>query len=64
MEAMEHPFKEDKHILRVGLQGKDFTTDTRPPLHLTFLVDVSGSMSSRDKLPMAKEASEGMFGLS
>ena len=56
MEAMEHPFKDDKHILRVGLQGKDHTVESRPPLHLTFLVDVSGSMSSKDKLPLAKEA--------
>ena len=34
----------------------EYSVDTRPPLHLTFLVDVSGSMSSRDKLPLAKES--------
>ena len=56
METMKHPFKDDSHILRVGLQGKDYSIDTRPALHLTFLVDVSGSMSSADKLPLAKEA--------
>lgn len=56
MEAMDHPFKTDKHILRVGLQGQELAADTRPALHLTFLVDVSGSMSSADKLPLAKEA--------
>ena len=50
MDMMEHPFKEDKEILRVGLQGMEYTVDTRPPLHLTFLVDVSGSMTSRDKV--------------
>jgi Ca-activated chloride channel homolog len=56
METMVHPFKEDRHILRVGLQGMEYSADNRPPLHLTFLVDVSGSMSSADKLPLAKEA--------
>ena len=56
MDMMKHPFKEDREILRVGLQGMEYSVDTRPPLHLTFLVDVSGSMSSRDKLPLAKES--------
>lgn len=56
MNMMPHPFKEDREILRVGLQGMEYTVDSRPPLHLTFLVDVSGSMSSQDKLPLAKES--------
>ncbi len=56
MELMHHPMKEDREILRVGLQGMEYSVDSRPPLHLTFLVDVSGSMSSHDKLPLAKEA--------
>ena len=56
LDSMAHPFKDDRHILRVGLQGKEITLEERPPLHLTFLVDVSGSMSSVDKLPLAKEA--------
>ena len=40
--------------MRVGVQGKDLERAERPPLHLTFLVDVSGSMSSADKLGLAK----------
>ncbi len=56
MNMMPHPFKEEREILRVGLQGMEYTVDSRPPLHLTFLVDVSGSMSSIDKLPLAKES--------
>lgn len=54
MEAMPDPFKDGRHILRVGLQAMEYEPDERPPLHLTFLVDVSGSMSSRDKLGLAK----------
>ena len=56
MEIMEHPFKSDREILRVGLQGMEYSVESRPALHLTFLVDVSGSMSSIDKLPLAKES--------
>ena len=56
MDGMQNPFAQDKHVLRVGVQGKEFTEQSRPPLHLTFLVDVSGSMSSADKLPLAQKA--------
>ena len=56
MEAMPDPFRPGHHILRVGVQGKELSGDERPPLHLTFLVDVSGSMSSRDKLPLAQKS--------
>ncbi len=56
MEGMLSPFNENHHILRIGVQGMEYTNNTRPPLHLTFLVDVSGSMSSSDKLPMAQRS--------
>ncbi len=56
MEAMPDPFRSGRHILRVGVQGKDVSRAERAPLHLTFLVDVSGSMASSDKLPMAKRS--------
>jgi Ca-activated chloride channel family protein len=38
------------------VQGKLQDIKARKPVHLTFLVDVSGSMSSPDKLPLAKQA--------
>jgi Ca-activated chloride channel family protein len=56
MEAMPDPFRQDRHILRVGVQAKRYNSRERPPLHLTFLADVSGSMSSADKLGLAKES--------
>lgn len=56
MEAMPDPFRPGHHVLRVGVQGKELSQDERPPLHLVFLVDVSGSMSSADKLGLAKES--------
>jgi len=56
MEAMPDPFRGGHHILRVGVQGFEVDEAARPPVHLTFLVDVSGSMSSADKLPLAKQS--------
>jgi Ca-activated chloride channel family protein len=56
MEAMPDPFRHNRHILRVGVQGKDVDRSDRAPVHLTFLIDVSGSMSSADKLGMAKKS--------
>jgi Mg-chelatase subunit ChlD len=40
----------------VGVQGKRVEAKERKPVHLTFLVDVSGSMSSQDKLPLAQQS--------
>ncbi len=56
MEAMPDPFRPGHHMLRVGVQGKDLSREERSPLHLVFLVDVSGSMSSQDKLGLAKDS--------
>ncbi len=44
------------YIMRVGVQGKRLKVKDRKPVHLTFLVDVSGSMSAHDKLPLAQTA--------
>ncbi len=56
LNAAPSPFSRGKHLLRVGLQGKQLAVHERKLAHLTFLVDVSGSMSSPDKLPLAKRA--------
>lgn len=56
MEGMRDPFRDGQHIVRVGVQGKRLTQEKRPSLRLTFLVDISGSMSSADKLPLAQRS--------
>jgi len=56
MDAAPSPFSPGKHLLRVGVQGKRLDVGARKAAHLTFLVDVSGSMQSADKLPLAKRA--------
>ncbi|MFY2559737.1 vWA domain-containing protein [Corallococcus terminator] len=56
MDAAPSPFTPKRHLLRVGVQGKRLSISERKPAHLTFLVDVSGSMGSPDRLPLAQRA--------
>ena len=50
-EVAPAPWNADTHLLRVGLQGW-MPPGELPAANLVFLVDVSGSMHSRDKLPL------------
>jgi Ca-activated chloride channel family protein len=46
----------ERTLLRVGLQGKKAPPPSaKKPTNLVFLIDVSGSMSSSDKLPLAQQ---------
>ena len=56
MEAAPSPYQPGHHLLRVGVKGRELDQSYRAPVRLTFLVDVSGSMSSSDKLGLAKES--------
>lgn len=50
------PWNDETRLLRIGLRGYDLPTEDRPAANLVFLLDVSGSMNSRDKLPLVKTA--------
>ncbi|AZI37048.1 vWA domain-containing protein [Caenibius tardaugens] len=54
------PWNADTRLLRIGLRGYDLPRKERPPANLVFLVDVSGSMFSADKLPLVKTALSGL----
>jgi Ca-activated chloride channel family protein len=56
------PWNPQTRLLRIGLRGYDLARSSRPPANLVFLVDVSGSMSSADKLPLVKTALAGLAG--
>ncbi|WP_454751744.1 vWA domain-containing protein [Cupriavidus necator] len=43
-------------LLRIGIKGKDMASGALPAANLVFLVDVSGSMNSPDKLPLLKSS--------
>ncbi len=55
-EAAPSPWDEQYTLVRVGVQGKKVAYDERKPVNLTFLVDVSGSMRSSDKLDLVKQS--------
>ena len=53
-ETVDSPFRSGAKLIRIGIQAKEVSQAALPPANLVFLVDVSGSMYSRDKLPMVK----------
>jgi len=54
--TMAAPWASDHHLVLVGIQGRRIEASRLPPSNLVFLLDVSGSMSSPDKLPLVKRA--------
>jgi Ca-activated chloride channel family protein len=48
------PWNPDTFLLRVSVKGAEPDLAERPPANLVFLIDVSGSMSDPDKLPLLK----------
>jgi Ca-activated chloride channel family protein len=50
------PWNSNNKLMLIGMQGRKISTENLPPSNLTFLIDVSGSMSSPDKLPLVKSA--------
>ncbi len=50
------PWNTRHQILEVGLRGKSVDKSSLPPSNLVFLIDVSGSMSDPNKLPLLKSA--------
>lgn len=50
------PWQANHKLLRIGLQGKKIPTGNLPASNLVFLIDVSGSMSAPNKLPLVKSA--------
>jgi len=55
-EVVQTPWNKDTQLVRIGLQGKTYQNKELPASNLTFLIDVSGSMGSANKLPLLKSA--------
>lgn len=54
-QVIHSPYKTGAKLVRIGIKGKETTMQALPPANLVFLVDVSGSMNSDDKLPLVKQ---------
>ena len=50
------PWETSHRLVRIGLKGKEIATDKRGPSNLVFLLDVSGSMTPPERLPLIKQS--------
>ena len=50
------PWNKSHQLVRIGLAAKNIDKKDLPPSNLVFLVDVSGSMSAANKLPLLKQS--------
>jgi len=55
-EVAKTPWNQDTKLVKIGLQGKIYENENLPAANLTFLIDVSGSMGSPNKLGLLKQA--------
>jgi len=55
-EVAKAPWNENHLIAQIGLQGKRIDLENLPASNIVFLIDVSGSMSASNKLPLLKSA--------
>ncbi|MCW8869676.1 MAG: VWA domain-containing protein, partial [Proteobacteria bacterium] len=56
IELAPSPWNKDAHLLHIGLKGYEVPTKNRSAANLVFLLDVSGSMNSPDKIGLLKSA--------
>jgi Ca-activated chloride channel family protein len=56
LEVAEAPWAAGHRLVRIGLKAREVTASERGAANLVFLVDVSGSMNSPERLPLVKES--------
>ena len=54
--VFDSPWNEDRKLVHIGIKGYDIDAQERPDSNLVFLLDVSDSMSSTNKLPLLKQS--------
>ena len=52
----DSPWGEGKKLIHIGIKGYALPAEQRPAVNLVLLLDVSGSMNSPDKLPLAQRS--------
>lgn len=55
-EMIDCPWNKEHKLLHIGMQAKEISTDRLPASNLVFLIDVSGSMMTENKLPLVKSS--------
>lgn len=59
-EISECPWNNEHHLLRLGMKGKTIPLEQLPNSNYVFLIDVSGSMNTSDKLGILKAGFKNM----
>ncbi len=54
--VVDSPWNAHTQLIHIGIKGYDLEPEDRPRANLVFLLDVSGSMNSPDKLPLLKQS--------
>ena len=54
-QTVDSPWQSEAKLIKIGIQAQDTAKKDLPPANLVFLVDVSGSMTAPDKLPLVKK---------
>ncbi len=55
-ETTKCPWNEQNLLVRIGVKAKEIPTENLPESNFVFLIDVSGSMTSYNKLPLVKSS--------
>jgi Ca-activated chloride channel family protein len=58
----DSPWAKGKKLVHVAIKGYEIPRDAAPDVNLVLLLDVSGSMNSPDKLPLAVQSMELLVG--
>lgn len=61
-EVAQAPWNKNHQLVHIGLQGKKLDYENTDPSNLVFLIDVSGSMSHLNKLPLLKSSLKMLVG--
>ena len=54
-QTVDSPWQPEAKLIKIGIQAQDLAKKELPPANLVFLVDISGSMNSPEKLPLVKK---------
>ena len=54
--VLNSPWNTHKKLVHIGIKGYDIANTDLPDSNLVFLLDVSGSMNSQNKLPLVKQS--------
>ncbi|QQS35804.1 MAG: von Willebrand factor type A domain-containing protein [Ignavibacteriales bacterium] len=60
-EIGECPWNKDNYLIHIGIKGKELSDNEKRQSNLVFLLDVSGSMTPENKLPLVKRSMKMML---